>query len=131
MGPGAKGEVRFEEWATMKELPGNWMLEDEDGEGGFDVVLDKGTFDAISLSEEEDEHGRRICEGYRERVQRLVKKGGIFLVTSCNWTEEELKTWFDDGEGELEYCGRVQYPKFTFGGRTGQSITTLCFKRNL
>lgn len=132
MGPtGETGEVRFEEWDIMKEEPGEWMPTDGvTGERGFDVVLDKGTFDAISLSEERDERGRRICEGYRDRVQGLVRRGGLLLVTSCNWTEGELRTWFEgEGEGELVFWGRVKYPRFTFGGRTGQSISSVCFKR--
>lgn len=96
-------------------------------EEAFDVVLDKGTFDAVSLSDENDEQGRRMCEGYKERIEPLVKEGGLFIVTSCNWTEKELKLWFEGGE--LEAIGRVEYPVFTFGGQTGQSISTVCFKR--
>jgi SAM-dependent methyltransferase len=94
---------------------------------GFDVVLDKGTFDAVCLSGEKDGQGRRIAEGYRERVEGLVKRGGRFLITSCNWTEEEVKGWF--AGGEMEYEGRAGYPSFTFGGRTGSSVCTVCFKR--
>jgi hypothetical protein len=56
-----------------------------------------------------------------------MKKGGRFLITSCNWTEEELKGWF--AGGELEFEGKVKYPSFTFGGKTGSSVVTLCFKR--
>lgn len=65
-----------------------------DGEKGFDVVLDKGTFDAISLSDEllGDGSGRRIYEGYAENIVGAMKKGGLLVITSCNWTEEELKT---------------------------------------
>ena len=127
----AGGGVVFEEWDVMREEPGRgWMGEEEgEGEGGFDVVLDKGTFDAVSLSEEVDEEGRRVCEGYRERVERLVKRGGYVLVTSCNWTEEELEGWF--GGGELEVFGRIKYPRFSFGGKTGQSISSVCFRRKL
>lgn len=132
MGPGGeKGEVRFEEWDVMREEPGTWMPMDG-MTGGFDVVLDKGTFDAISLCEERDERGRRICEGYRDRVQGLVRRGGLLLVTSCNWTEAELRSWFEgdgEGKGELVCWGRVRYPSFTFGGRTGQAISSVCFKR--
>lgn len=101
---------------------------------GWDVVLDKGTFDAISLSEEKDGEGRRICEGYKQRVMMLVRKGGLLLVTSCNWTEEELEGWFGAGSasvdgGEFVRVGTVKYPSFSFGGVKGQTISTLCFQR--
>jgi len=119
---GVGDDVRFEKWDIMREAPGAWL-----GEQGFDVVLDKGTFDAISLSEEVDEQGRRIFEGYRERVERLVKAGGMVLITSCNWTEAELRTWFEGGE--LEYHGKIHYPSFTFAGQKGQTISSVCFQK--
>ncbi|KAF2092043.1 S-adenosyl-L-methionine-dependent methyltransferase [Saccharata proteae CBS 121410] len=118
-------DVRFEEFDILAPLPASapdWLGD------GFDVVLDKGTFDAISLSGETDARGRRICEGYRERVERLVKKGGRLVITSCNWTSEELKGWF--GGGELVYEDAIRYPSFTFGGQTGQQVCTLCFRRD-
>lgn len=114
-------DISFYEWDILSQPPGAWLG------SGFDVVLDKGTFDAICLSQEEDAQGRRICEGYREKVEPLMKKGGRFLITSCNWTEEELRGWFQGGE--LEFEGKVKYPSFTFGGKTGSSVVTLCFKR--
>lgn len=57
----------------------------------FDVVLDKGTFDAISLSDEVLQDGRKMAEGYAEQIAKTVKPGGWFIITSCNWTEDELK----------------------------------------
>jgi SAM-dependent methyltransferase len=117
-------DVKFEEWDLLAQSPGAWLGE------GFDVVLDKGTFDAICLSQETDAQGRRICEGYREKVEVLVKKGGRFLITSCNWTEDELKGWFDGEGSSLVYEDKVKYPSFTFGGQTGSSVVTLCFKRS-
>lgn len=101
---------------------------------GWDVVHDKGTFDAISLSEERDAAGRRICEGYKGRVVRLVRPGGLFLVTSCNWTEEELEGWFGEGSaaaegGSFVRVGRVNYPSFSFGGVKGQTISTVCYQK--
>lgn len=102
-----------------------------DVDDGFDVVLDKGTFDAISLSSEKDSSGRRVCESYGSRVLPLVKNGGLFIVTSCNWTEEELRTWFEGEHGNhqpyFKLKDRLKYPQFTFGGKSGQSVVTLVF----
>lgn len=119
--PHSYSDIAFHEWDILTQAPGAWLA------AGFDVVLDKGTFDAICLSQDTDAQGRRICEGYREKVEPLVKKGGRFLITSCNWTEAELRGWF--GGGALVYEGKVKYPSFTFGGQTGSSVVTLCFKR--
>lgn len=113
--------IEFRVWDILK-----------DGELGesFDVVLDKGTFDAVCLSDEVDGAGRRVCEGYRERVERLVRGGGgLLIVTSCNWTEEELRGWFEVEGGELVFEGRIEYPRFSFGGKTGQSVSSVCFRR--
>lgn len=126
-GEGA-GNIEFSHWDILHSPPpASWT------QPGFDVVLDKGTFDAVSLSGETDELGRRACEGYRERVEKLVRKGGVVVVTSCNWTEEELVGWFEvgggEGEGGLEWCGRVEYPVFRFGGRQGQSVQSVIFRR--
>jgi len=108
-------DIAFEVWDLLQDAPlGKWK-------GGFDVVLDKGTFDAVSLSGE-----KGVCEGYRERVEPLVREGGWLVVTSCNWTEEELGAWF--AGGGLVKKGRVEYPVFRFGGGMGQSVATVCFQ---
>ncbi|KAI0527831.1 hypothetical protein F5B22DRAFT_632416 [Xylaria bambusicola] len=113
---------------------------------GWDVVLDKGTFDAISLSAETirddaDADTRRVNEVYGTRILPLVREGGLFLITSCNWTEAELRSWFgaareilpNDGEGNgywgFEVVGRVEYRSFSFGGVKGQTISSLCFRK--
>jgi hypothetical protein len=119
-------EVEFRWWDIMTQSPSNEVLEG-DNKNGWDVVLDKGTFDAISLSEEKDAQGRRICEGYKERVVPLIKAGGILLVTSCNWTEDELNAWFCGDE--LESVGSVKYKSFSFGGVKGQTISSICFRK--
>ena len=98
------------------------ILSQEMNVGDFDVVLDKGTFDAICLS------GKQGVETlYRDRVQQLVKPGGFLLLTSCNWTEEEIRQWIE-GDG-LTFYDRIKYPVFRFGGQVGQTITSTCFKR--
>jgi hypothetical protein len=124
-------EIEFKWWDIMSQDPSDEDILSGDQAQGWDVILDKGTFDAISLSDEKDVQGRRICEGYKERVVPLMRNGGIFLVTSCNWTPAELKGWFEGGEGEmrLSVVGEIAYKSFTFGGAVGQTISSVCFKK--
>ena len=140
---------------------------------GWDVVLDKGTFDAISLSAEtldtntnsananangsgSAQQPRRVDKVYGTRILPLVREGGVFLITSCNWTEAELRSWFEgdgtvqeippsttttttasgeeEGQQQHEYwgfeaVGRVEYRSFSFGGVKGQTISSLCFRK--
>lgn len=130
-----KQKVEFATWDLLRGDYHDGVVLSGAQSDGWDVVLDKGTFDAISLSEEKTEQGQRICEIYKARVLPLVKKGGLFLVTSCNWTEEELEGWFGQGSDEVEggasfaNVGRVKYPSFSFGGIKGQTISTLCFQK--
>jgi len=123
----AEKEVEFRWWDLMSQDPKRIVLEGRH-EQGWDVVLDKGTFDAISLSEEKDASGRRICEGYKERVVPLIRDEGMLLVTSCNWTEEELVAWFQGAD--LEYLDTIKYKSFSFGGRKGQTISSVCFRKH-
>ncbi|OOF95979.1 hypothetical protein ASPCADRAFT_168817 [Aspergillus carbonarius ITEM 5010] len=149
-GGGKDTNIRFEEWDILHHDEGDTLDWFPYGKGGFDIVLDKGTFDAVSLSDEVVVEGegegedtaasgrkiqRRVCERYPGIVRGLVRKGGFVVVTSCNWTEEELVNWFTSttgvgGEGDrLVVWGRVEYPRFRFGGREGQGVCTVCFQR--
>ncbi|GAW11253.1 hypothetical protein ANO14919_005950 [Xylariales sp. No.14919] len=126
---------------------------------GWDVILDKGTFDAISLSAETVDGAenantatdgigarpRRINEAYGIHILPLVREGGLFLITSCNWTEAELRSWFEGGDvlqemptasenqepihWGFEVVGRIEYRSFNFGGAKGQTISSLCFRK--
>jgi SAM-dependent methyltransferase len=133
--------LRFHHWDAIAG-PLAPVLSDAGRPAGWDVVLDKGTFDAISLSAERDAaSGRRVSELYRDRVLRLVRPGGIFLITSCNWTEAELEAWFagghdeagrqdaQDARGSFVVDGKVEYRSFSFGGVKGQTISSVCFKK--
>ncbi|KAG7118700.1 Protein-lysine N-methyltransferase EFM4 like protein [Verticillium longisporum] len=94
-----EAQIEFTEWDVLRGDFGA-VLDGRQREG-WSVVLDKGTFDAV--------------EGYRARVLALVKEGGLFLVTSCNWTEDELRAWFE-GAGD--------------GGAAGKlAISTVAFQR--
>jgi len=122
---GVQEKVKFEVVDVIKDdmIRAKWVPK-----GGFDVVLDKGTFDAISLSDERLEDGRRIYEAYAEKIAVVVKSGGLLVVTSCNWTEEELKRKLLTTE-VLQYHGVIKYASFSFGGQTGQSISSICFRK--
>lgn len=119
----AKALPIFRQWDLLHQKAGQWL------EDGFDVVLDKGTFDAISLSAESDTSGRRIHETYRECVLPTIRPAGFFIITSCNWTREEILRWFSESDAELSVFREVRYPSFTFGGQKGQSVCTIAFQR--
>ncbi|KAJ2161998.1 Protein-lysine N-methyltransferase efm4 [Coemansia sp. RSA 552] len=102
---------------------------------GFDAVLDKGTYDAICLMPKDpagagDTSGVDQCaiDQYPQSVVGSLKDDGVFLITSCNWTEDELIARF---EQHLECIGRVKHRSFRFGGAVGQTVATVAFKKRL
>ncbi|XP_054975510.1 EEF1A lysine methyltransferase 2 isoform X1 [Sorex araneus] len=90
---------------------------------GFHVCIDKGTFDAISLSPD-DAAAKR--QQYVRALARALAGRGYFLITSCNWTREELLQEFGEG---FELCEELPTPKFSFGGGCGSSVTALVFQK--
>lgn len=116
--------VRFEVWDLLRQAPGEWIGD------CFDLVLDKGTFDAISLMPQTGVH---TCDVYFRQVAKLVKPGGLLAITSCNWTKPELLTWASRSSADtgLRYFDEARYQTFSFGGVTGSSIVSLIFRRDL
>jgi hypothetical protein len=110
-------------WDLLSETPGDWLQD------GFDVVLDKGTFDAISLMTPATDGSPHPCDRYRQTVIPLIKFGRYLVITSCNWTKNELLEWLVPQHGELSLFDEARYPTFTFGGKTGQSVVTLVLQR--
>lgn len=90
----------------------------------YDVCIDKGTYDAISLYVEHPEQQR---ECYSTTIKRILKEGGLFILTSCNWTVEEVKTHFSQGFTFLE---ELPSKTFQFGGKTGSDSVCVVFKRD-
>ena len=89
----------------------------------FKIVVDKGTFDAISLSET----AAKDKVSYVENVSQMLVSEGLLLITSCNWTQSELESHFSK---HFKLKETVPTPTFTFGGKTGAS-TTFCIFRKL
>lgn len=67
---------------------------DDNTSRGWDLILDKGTFDAISLGEK-DGSGRAPHWRYPQRLSTLMKPGGRFLIT-CE-TEASTRTSSSEG----------------------------------
>jgi SAM-dependent methyltransferase len=86
----------------------------------FDCVLDKGTFDAISLMEQ----AVWARHTYVQRLISWMKSSSIFLITSCNWTKEELITLFSPF---FSYHSHVSYPEFSYQGGQGSRVSTVAF----
>ncbi|GAB1518534.1 Protein-lysine N-methyltransferase efm4 [Rhizoctonia solani] len=82
--------------------PGNWDLLQRAMDINHFSRLDKGTYDAIALSGR-SEDGKTIVSRYPPKVAEALKPGGMFLITSCNFTEEELKEAFGAPELGLTY----------------------------
>ncbi|KAJ7593316.1 S-adenosyl-L-methionine-dependent methyltransferase [Mycena floridula] len=120
-----KGEdITFSVCNLLGEIPP--LLDAAVQDGFWDLILDKGTFDAIALGQK-DEHGESPAAGYPARIAALLKPGGFFLITSCNFTEEELKAHFC-AIPSLKYHSRIQHATYTFGGRSGSVCSSVAFQ---
>ncbi|KLO12748.1 S-adenosyl-L-methionine-dependent methyltransferase [Schizopora paradoxa] len=97
--------------------------------GKWDLVLDKGTYDAIALSERKDGDTPPL-RVYASRIGELVLPGGFFMITSCNFTEEELLSAFQRPEYGLLFHSRIEHRTLTFGGVQGSTYTTVAFQKS-
>lgn len=88
----------------------------------YDVIHDKGTYDAISLSENASINRNK----YIESVHKYLNTDGRFIITSCNWTQEELDNQFS------KYFIRsdiIPTPQFKFGGKVGNVVTSCVYSK--
>jgi len=99
----------------------------------FDVVLDKGTWDAISLSGKENS-----LKNYKRSVADMLGSQTLqgssspvmskyFIIISCNFTRDELIDFFGDHIFQFFYELSANN-SFLFGGRTGVTSTGCVFK---
>ncbi|KAE9417314.1 hypothetical protein Angca_006708, partial [Angiostrongylus cantonensis] len=91
----------------------------------YDVVLDKGTWDAMSLSDDRD---CRILI-YKTAVKDALTYRGKFVILSCNFTREELCQLFHDGSSLVFVTEIPAEHSFTFAGRTGVTSTGVVFEK--
>lgn len=93
----------------------------------YSLVVDKGTYDAISLAEDKTLRARYPAAIHTAMIANQDTPS-IFLITSCNWTEEELVASFEK-DNLFKYFDKISYPTFEFGGKKGQQISTVAFTR--
>eukprot|EP00180_Rhodochaete_pulchella_P002635 Plantae.Rhodophyta-Rhodochaete_pulchella.ctg407.p2 GENE.Plantae.Rhodophyta-Rhodochaete_pulchella.ctg407~~Plantae.Rhodophyta-Rhodochaete_pulchella.ctg407.p2 ORF type:complete len:245 (-),score=20.90 Plantae.Rhodophyta-Rhodochaete_pulchella.ctg407:1316-1996(-) len=82
----------------------------------FDVVHDKGTFDAILLNPSSD------LDRFVEVVHALCVK--FWVITSCNNTRDELLQRFGS---HFDFHSSLDHPVLKFGGREGTPVCTIAF----
>ncbi|XP_078431397.1 S-adenosyl-L-methionine-dependent methyltransferases superfamily protein [Wolffia australiana] len=93
----------------------------------FDLVMDKGTLDAVGLHP--DGPLRRSI--YWDSVAKLVSPGGILVLTSCNSTKDELIREVERLTAGFWYVDHVKtYPTIMFGGVEGSRVATVAFRRH-
>ncbi|RDA93361.1 hypothetical protein CP533_0314 [Ophiocordyceps camponoti-saundersi (nom. inval.)] len=124
-GEGGEREIELAVWDIIKD-PVDKVLSPYEMPQGWDIVLDKGTFDAISLARSSSSSSSSApSAAYVSRVHSLTRD--IFVITSCNWTQDELIRWFADAG--FAVAATAPYRSFTFGGRKGQAVSTVCFRK--
>ena len=97
---------------------------DDDDIAKFEIVHDKGTYDAITLKPETQEVNH---SNYLAALNRLIIVNGYFIITSCNFTESELKDKF---ENNFHFVQVISASKnFVFGGQSGTTSTTVIFQK--
>lgn len=96
----------------------------------FDILLDKGTLDAIALNQDplvEFNNKRGMCV-YAQQVVKMMKTDSVLLITSCNFTEQELVTLVTQ-DTDLKVWDKIKYPNFSFGGVDGSTVVSIAFTK--
>eukprot|EP00090_Calanus_glacialis_P006488 TRINITY_DN15051_c0_g1_i1.p1 TRINITY_DN15051_c0_g1~~TRINITY_DN15051_c0_g1_i1.p1 ORF type:complete len:228 (+),score=81.52 TRINITY_DN15051_c0_g1_i1:44-727(+) len=112
-------QIQFEVCDILEDLD---TTESEAMKKTYNIVVDKGTFDAISLGEK----AVMDKKAYVGNIARVLSKDGLLVITSCNWTEEELVSQLGDSFTHRE---TIPTRQFTFGGKTGNTVTSCIFMK--
>lgn len=80
----------------------------------------------MSKFDRETQKDISLVEYYPLVIEKLLAKNGLFLITSCNFTQEELVKIIQ-ASGKLRYYKHVSYPSIEFGGVKGSTICTVAF----
>ena len=99
--------------------------------GTFKVIIDKGTYDAICLNP--DAKLNDVRHKYIDFIHVHLQSYGYFLLTSCNWTYDELLQHFTTEShhsgSKLVFVEQIKTPTLTYGGKSGNRITSVIFQK--
>jgi SAM-dependent methyltransferase len=101
-------------------------------ERDFQLIHDKGTFDAFMSSK------INCVETYLKYIFNIRKsfqqENGIsptFILTSCNYSYSELESIFAEDICKMKIVKTIPHQSFKFGGSSGQVVTTIVFSFNI
>lgn len=115
--------IKEKEKLTNIELKVQDLLSKDITPNVYNIAVDKGTYDAISLNPEDPAPKRKA---YISNVHSMLKPDGLFILTSCNWTQAELLDHLGSYFNHLE---SIAAPQFSFGGKVGSTVTTLILRK--
>lgn len=112
----------------------------------YDLLLDKGTYDAISLMEG---FGPDVRQRYLTGTANLLKDNGLFVIATCNWTDEEITQqlssrneinlnrvqqgrliiWFWGLFADYTRVDMLPTPVLQFGGKQGHNVSVVIFSK--
>lgn len=127
----AKGVVQRRNLSDQIQLAQDNILEPTSDKlrKKYAYLVDKGTLDAICLlAGESNDELAKVKMRYMEAIYSVSKKGTIFIIASCNHTEEELMNLFKiecSNRCKTELIDRIETPTIMFGGRQGSQVTCL------
>ncbi|RVE47165.1 hypothetical protein evm_008133 [Chilo suppressalis] len=87
----------------------------------FGLLHDKGTYDAIGLNPDRPKENRLK---YIDQVYNMLDSNGLFVITSCNWTDQELIKQFSE---KLKLKCVIPTPQYKFGGKVGSVVSSVVF----
>lgn len=98
----------------------------------YQYLVDKGTLDAICLlNSDTAEKLLQTKISYLESIYSLAEEGSVFLLASCNNTEDELLSLFDIRcryQRHAKLIDKIETPKITYGGKEGSQVSCIIIK---
>ena len=121
------GEERYKNIIFYQEDIKSFLLIVDNEQDKFDLIHDKGTFDAFLLNKNNSNIE------YVDYIYYKLKKSGVFIITSCNHLKGDLIKFFIEDpklnkeKYKFSIKGEIPHKSFSFEGQVGQTVTTLIF----